>query len=118
MDIGAYEWSKANPNVTAWPTASAITYGQTLAASTLSGGSATPAGSFAFTTPSTAPEAGTASQSVTYTPTDTAGYNTVTGSVSVLVNPKPLTVRADDKTRGYGSANPAFHCNVHRPGSG
>ena len=36
----------ANPVVTTWPTASAITYGQTLAASTLSGGSATPAGTF------------------------------------------------------------------------
>ena len=48
----------ANPVVTVWPTASAITYGQTLAASTLSGGSATPAGTFAFTTPSTAPNTG------------------------------------------------------------
>ena len=54
----------ANPVVTTWPTASTITYVQTLAASTLSGGAATPAGSFAFTTPSTAPNAGTALQSV------------------------------------------------------
>src|SRR5262249_484244 len=77
---------------TTWPTASAITYGQTLAASTLSGGSASPAGSFGFTTPSTAPGAGTAPQGVTYTPTDTANYNTASSTVSVLVNPKTLTV--------------------------
>ena len=78
--------NKANPSVTIWPVASAITYGQTLAASTLSGGSATPAGSFAFTTPSTAPNAGTALQSVTYTPTDTSNYNTASSTVSVTVN--------------------------------
>jgi len=78
--------TKANSNVTAWPTASAITYGQTLASSTFSGGVATPAGSFAFTTPTTAPNAGTASQSVTYTPTDTDNYNPATGTVSVTAN--------------------------------
>lgn len=76
--------SKANPVVTAWPTASAIAYGQTLASSTLSGGSATPAGSFAFTTPAAVPTA-TGLQSVTYTPTDTANYNTANGSVNVTV---------------------------------
>ena len=43
--------NKATPTVTAWPTASAITYGQTLASSTLSGGTASVAGSFALTTP-------------------------------------------------------------------
>jgi len=84
--------NKANPVVTSWPTASAITYGQSLAASTLGGGSASPAGTFAFTTPSTAPNAGTALQSVTYTPTDTADYNTANSTASVTVNPKALTV--------------------------
>jgi hypothetical protein len=73
--------------VTTWPTASAITYGQTLASSTLSGGSATPSGSFAWTTSSTAPGAGTSSQSVTFTPSDTTDYTTITGSVSVTVTP-------------------------------
>jgi hypothetical protein len=77
---------KATPNVTAWPTASSITFGQTLASSVLSGGTSTVAGSFAFTTPSTAPNAGTAPQSVTFTPTDTGNYNTSTSTVSVTVN--------------------------------
>jgi VCBS repeat-containing protein len=78
--------NKADPSVTTWPTASAITYGQTLADSTLSGGVATPDGNFAFTTPTTAPNAGTAAQSVTFTPNDTANYNTVVGSADVTVN--------------------------------
>ena len=90
---------KASPNVTAWPTASAITYGQTLVDSTLSGGSATPSGSFTFTTPSTAPSAGTASQSVTYTPTDTANYNNAGSTVSVTVNARAVNLTG---TRPYG----------------
>jgi len=86
--------NKADPTVTAWPTATAITYGQTLASSTLSGGTSTPAGSFAFTTPSTAPNAGTAAQGVTFTPTDTANYNTADGTASVTVNKADPTVTA------------------------
>jgi hypothetical protein len=85
MDMGAYE-SAATLSVTTWPTAAVITYGQTLADSTLSGGAASVAGSFAFTTPGTFPEAGTALQSVSFTPTDMVTYGTVTGAVSVTVN--------------------------------
>jgi len=84
--------NKANASVTVWPSASAITYGQTLADSTLSGGAATPAGAFAFTTPATAPNAGITSQSVTYTPTDTANYNTATGTTGVPVNKADQTI--------------------------
>ena len=86
--------NKADPTVSAWPTAGAITYGQTLADSTLTGGSASVPGSFAFTTPSTKPNAGTANQPVTFTPTDTTNYNTVSGSVSVTVNKADPTVSA------------------------
>ena len=68
---GGQTVKKANASVTTWPAASAITYGQTLASATLSGGAATPAGGFAFTSPVTKPSAGTAAQSVTYTPTET-----------------------------------------------
>lgn len=78
--------NKATPSITTWPTASPITYGQTLASSTLSGGSSTPAGTFTWTTPSTAPGAGVQAESVTFTPTDSNDYNTVTGSVNVTVN--------------------------------
>ena len=86
--------SKTTPNVTAWPTATSITYGQTLASSTLSGGTASVSGSFSWTTSTTAPSAGTPSESVTFTPADTADYNTVTGSVGLTVNKATPTVSA------------------------
>src|SRR5580698_2464898 len=84
--------NKPAPTVTAWPTASAITYGQTLASSTLSGGSASVGGTFTWTTPTIEPSGGTPSESVTFTPTDTTDYNTVAGSVSVTVNTAAPTV--------------------------
>jgi hypothetical protein len=79
--------NKATPTVSAWPTASAITYGQTLASSILSGGTASVPGTFTWTTPTTAPAAGMTSESVTFTATDAADYNTVAAFVSVTVNP-------------------------------
>ena len=86
--------NKATPTVTAWPTSNAITYGQTLASSTLSGGTASVPGSFAWTTPATAPATGAVSEGVTFTATDTADYNTVAGSVGVVVNKATPTVTA------------------------
>ena len=75
---------KGTPSVTAWPTASAIVFGQTLAASTLSGGEASVAGTFGWTDDSIAPPVGTADQGVTFTPTS-ADYNAVEGVASVKV---------------------------------
>ena len=83
---------KATPTISTAPTASAITFGQTLASSTLSGGVGSVGGSFAFTTPATAPNAGTATQGVTFTPTDSANYNSATGTVSVTVNKATPTI--------------------------
>jgi hypothetical protein len=102
--------NQAAPTVTTWPTATAITYGQTLASSTLSGGAASVAGTFAFTTPGTTPDAGTAAQAVTFTPTDAVNYSTVSGTVSVLVNQATATVvlggltAVDDGTAKAASA--------------
>jgi len=84
--------NKATPTITSSPTATSITYGQTLASSTLSGGTGSVSGSFAFTTPTTAPGAGTASQSITFTPSDTTDYTTATGTVSVTVNKATPTI--------------------------
>jgi alpha-tubulin suppressor-like RCC1 family protein len=78
--------TKANPTITVAPTATPIVYGQTLDSSILSGGVASVEGLFTFTTPSTAPNAGTASQGVTFRPSDTANYNTATALVNVTVN--------------------------------
>jgi hypothetical protein len=108
---GAVTVNKATPSVTAWPTASSITYGQTLASSTLGVGTASVAGSFGFTTPATAPSAGTASQSVTFTPAVPADYNTVIGSVSVTVNQANLMITASSPTVAYGAAVPTITPN-------
>jgi hypothetical protein len=88
--------NKATPTISAAPTASAITYGQTLAASTLTGGTASTGGTFAFTTDSTAPNVGTASQGVTFSPSDTANYNTATTIVSVTVIDGDLPIAVND----------------------
>ncbi len=84
--------AKATPTITTLPTASGISYGQTLSASTLSGGAGSVAGGFTFTIPATAPGAGTAAQSVTFIPTDTTNYNTVSGVVDVTVGKATATV--------------------------
>ncbi|MEY3480683.1 MAG: hypothetical protein RIQ71_1458 [Verrucomicrobiota bacterium] len=77
---------KATPSISAPPTASSIVQGQSLASSTLTGGTASVAGTFAWTDPSYVPvSAGVWGESVTFTPTDTANYNTATTSVSVTV---------------------------------
>ncbi|MBF0102531.1 MAG: cadherin domain-containing protein, partial [Desulfobacterales bacterium] len=84
--------TKATPTVSAWPTASAISYGQTLSDASITGSTASVPGTFAFTTTTTKPNAGTASHAVTFTPTDTANYNTVSGTVSVMVNKATPTI--------------------------
>ncbi len=96
--------NQATPTVSVWPTASAITTGQALSASTLTGGTASVPGTFAWTAPSTVPAVGTDSESVTFTPTDTTDYTTVTADVSVVVNPitpqivsvTPLDIASDN----------------------
>ncbi len=98
--------AKADPTVSTWPTASAIVYGQTLAESMLSNGTATPAGAFAFATPTAGPAAGTWAESVVFVPADTADFNTTNGTASVTVNKALLTVAADPQRKPYGAANP------------
>ncbi len=89
--------SKIVPTVTAWPAASAITYGQALSTSTLAGGSASVAGSFSFTSPATKPAAvGPYAASATFTPSNTSAYATVVvpGAVTLAVTPQALTLAA------------------------
>jgi VCBS repeat-containing protein len=85
---------KGIPAIISPPTSTPIIYGQTLASSTLSGGSASALGTFAFTMTSTAPNAGTDSQEVTFTPFDTVNYNTTTTIVSVTVAKATPTISA------------------------
>ena len=80
--------------ISAVPTASAITYGQKLLDSALSGGTASVAGSFAWKTPSTAPEvkdSETTEYEVVFTPSDAASYESATCKVTLKVNPKSLS---------------------------
>lgn len=104
--------NKATPTLTAG-TATAITYGQTLASSTITAGtaknpnnSATVAGKWAWTNSATKPNAGTQSCSVTFTPTDTTNYNTATVNYSVKVNKASQSPFGTftDLTKTYGDA--------------
>jgi hypothetical protein len=51
---------------------------------------------------------GTNTLSVTFAPTDATDYNSLTTSVSLVVQPAPLTVTAGNTTRAYGVTNPVF----------
>jgi hypothetical protein len=82
--------SKLTPTLSGTLAATGITYGQTLADSTLSGVTASVSGDFTFTTPNTSPNVGTASQGVTFTPTDSTNYNTVSTTVDVTVSAASL----------------------------
>ena len=96
----AFTVAKANSTITTPPTASAITYGQTLANSTLTGGVTTPAGTLAWTDDTTAPtveDSGT-EYGVTFTPDDANNYNTATTTVAVTVNAKTPTAADFDYT--------------------
>ncbi|MCA6484508.1 MAG: lamin tail domain-containing protein, partial [Chitinophagaceae bacterium] len=94
--------TKATPTISVAPTASGIIYGQTLASSTLTGGIASTTGTFAFTTTSTVPNAGTANQGITFTPDDPSFYNTATGFASVFVDTKALTITANNVNKANG----------------
>ncbi len=83
---------KATPTVTSPPSASTITYGQALSESTLYGGEASVAGTFAWTSPGTVPNAGTASYAFTFTPNDTTNYHTITGMASVTIHKAIATI--------------------------
>jgi len=81
----------ATPLVSVALTATAITFGQTLASSTPSesftnAAGATVPGTLAFVNPGQVPKAGTTNVPVIFTPTDAVDYNTVTNTVGVTVN--------------------------------
>ena len=78
--------NKATPVGTIPPTASAIAYGQTLAASILSVAATSVPGRFAFTSPGTVPGfLGAANQSATFTPDDATDHGTALLTLRVTV---------------------------------
>jgi MBG domain (YGX type)/Bacterial Ig-like domain (group 3)/FG-GAP-like repeat len=102
-----YTIDQFTPTIT-WATPAAITYGTPLSATQLNATASVP-GTFAYT-PAAGTVLGAGSQmlSVTFTPTDTTDYSTASATVSLTVNKASLTVTANNASRVYGAANPAF----------
>ncbi len=73
---------------------------------TVGGTAVTVPGSWSYTSATgTVPGTGDdQSESVTFTPTDSADYSTVVASAVINVSPAPLTITADNQTKPYGSA--------------
>jgi|GEM_PF-2481771 len=113
---------KATP-VLSGLTATSLTYGQTLGASALTGtamvGTNNLSGTFTFTTPTTKPNAGTASQGVTFTPADTNNYTTATTNVSVTINPAglPTVTFTAPGNLGYDKTAKAYTASATGPSS-
>ena len=85
--------AKANPVVT-WPENLSCVYGQPLSDITLSGhGAGEPSGDFEWSEPSdSVGAAGTRPHIMSFTPNDTANYNTISNSVFIIVNRKDVTI--------------------------
>ena len=95
---------KDTPTITTVPTASAITYGQKLSNSTLTGGEAKVgstviSGTFKWKTGTITPQvkdSNSTEYEVVFTPSDTASYETTTCKVKLTVNKKSLSSLATD----------------------
>src|SRR5450830_796464 len=88
--------------VSVLPSASSITYGDSISTSTLTGGSASVPGTFTFADGTVKPDAGSYTAVVTFTPSDTGTYNAVTADVNVTVGAKALTITANNASKTYG----------------
>jgi hypothetical protein len=103
----SYNIAQLTPIIT-WPTPAPITYGTPLSAVQLNATASVP-GTFVYTPAAgTVLAAGMQTLSVTFTPTDGVDYTTATATVTLTVNKANLTVTANNASRVYGAANPAF----------
>ena len=85
--------NKATPVITAAPSATDLVFGQTLGESSLTGGTASVAGTFAWDDPQRMPqvaESGVACMTVRFAPADADNYNAASVKVAVKVAPKNL----------------------------
>ena len=95
-----------------WNNPANITYGTALSATQLNA-TAGVAGSFSYSPAlGTALGAGTHTLNTTFTPTDTANYQSANSRVTIVVEKAPLTVTADAQSRDYGAANPTLTYQV------
>jgi hypothetical protein len=98
--------NKTTPTIT-WATPAAITYGTALSATQLNASSGAVTGTLVYTPAAgTVLAAGSQTLSVTFTPTDTIDYNTVTATVSLTVNKvtPTLEVSTSGTPSSYGVA--------------
>lgn len=108
VNKGTLTVKQAQPEVV-FPTGATLTYGQTLAQATLTGNYSQD-GTFEFVVPDAKPhvsDSNLTEYGIKFTPND-ANYQSVTGSITVTVSPKAITVQANDVTRAYGVENPEF----------
>jgi hypothetical protein len=115
-DAANYDGASANVSLTvakaasivSWSNPANIVYGAALGASQLNATANVP-GTFSYSPASGAVlNAGSHTLSVTFTPTDSTNYASSSGAVMIAVAPAALTVRADNATKVYGQALPAF----------
>lgn len=92
-----------------WPAPVGIVYGTPLGGTQLNASANVP-GTFAYSPPSgTVLHVGSGQTlSVTFTPTDSAGYVSVTTNVTINVSPAPLVITAQNTNKVYGVDLPVF----------
>ncbi len=104
---GALTIGQAAP-VIAWTNPDPIIYGTPFNANLLNA-AASVQGSFSyFPTNGAVLDSGTNTITVHFTPTDIVNYTGATMVVSLVVTPALLTITADNASRAFGQANPAF----------
>jgi hypothetical protein len=104
--------SKAIPTVS-WATPGRIVYGTPLSAAQLNA-TANMAGTFAYTPAlgTILRPPGTHPLSVVFTPSDTVNYSQANASVALILDPAYLTVQADNTSKAFGQALPAFTATI------
>ncbi len=104
--------TQANPVIT-WSNPAAITYGTALSATQLNATASVP-GTLVYTPAAgNVPIAGTDTLSVTFTPTDTTNYTTVTKTVQIVVNQAtPVITWTNPASIIYGTALSATQLNA------
>ncbi|KMQ50343.1 cell surface protein [Chitinispirillum alkaliphilum] len=84
---------RATPVINVKPTASPIVFEQTLASSSLTGGSASTDGSFDFDNPGYSPQgAGTTEIDIIFRPDDSENFNEVTFTINITVSKAAITI--------------------------
>jgi hypothetical protein len=97
--------TQATPTIT-WANPADIVYGTPLGAAQLNA-SHSVAGGFVYTPAAgTVLGAGAHNLHVDFTPADTVNYTNASKDVSINVQKAVLTIKADDKSKTYGDANP------------